>query len=197
MLTTRFCTRNQRAGLIRCVDFSVCSPQAGSPVATEAVWHFATHRTSVRLTPSPVASQKANVSMPVATITDPELLAYLDEMLPAERASLIERELRDSPALRQRASILARRRDQGGHSVGEIWRRHRLSCLTRSQLGSYVLGTLDQHLTDYIEFHLRTIGCRICAANLQDLQSARQASTDARQRRRKFFESSAGLLSSR
>lgn len=132
-----------------------------------------------------------------ATITDLELLAYLDEMLPPERASVIERGLRDSSALRQRATILARRRDQGGHSVGEIWRRHRLSCLTRSQLGSYLLGTLDQHLIDYIEFHLRTIGCRICAANLQDLQSAQQATSDSRQRRRKFFESSAGLLSSR
>lgn len=135
--------------------------------------------------------------MAQTSFTDAELLAYLDEMLPSERASLVEQELRDSTSLRQRATILARRRDQGGHSVGEIWRRHRLSCLTRSQLGSYLLGTLEQSLVDYIEFHLRTVGCRICAANLHDLESARQTDGETRQRRRKFFESSAGYLRSR
>lgn len=135
--------------------------------------------------------------MTQTAFTDAELLAYLDEMLPSERASLVEKELRDSAPLRQRATILARRRDQGGHSVGEIWRRQRLSCLTRSQLGSYLLGTLEQHVADYVEFHLRTIGCRICAANLHDLQSAQQADGEIRQRRRKFFESSAGYLRSR
>lgn len=135
--------------------------------------------------------------MPHSPVTDAELLAYLDEMLPAERAAIIERELRSSAAERQRAALLVRRRDQGGHSVGEIWRRQRLSCLTRGQLGSYLLGTLNAELTDYIEFHLRTIGCRVCQANLQDLQSAQQSDGESRQRRRKFFESSAGLLQSR
>jgi len=135
--------------------------------------------------------------MAQSSFSDAELLAYLDEMLPSERAALIERELRDSTSLRQRATILSRRRDQGGHSVGEIWRRHRLTCLTRSQLGSYLLGTLEQSLVDYIDFHLRTIGCRICAANLHDLESARQSDGETRQRRRKFFESSAGYLRSR
>lgn len=129
------------------------------------------------------------------TIPDAELLAYLDEMLSPERAAVIEKELRASPALRQHATVVARRRDQGGHTVGEIWRRERLSCLTRSQLGSYLLGTLDDGLASYVEFHVRTIGCRICEANLHDLESASQK-TDGhlQQRRRKFFESSAGLL---
>jgi len=135
--------------------------------------------------------------MAQSSFSDAELLAYLDEMLPSERAAMIERELRDSTSLRQRATILSRRRDQGGHSVGEIWRRHRLTCLTRSQLGSYLLGTLEQSLVDYIDFHLQTIGCRICAANLHDLDSARQPDGETRQRRRKFFESSAGYLRSR
>jgi hypothetical protein len=132
------------------------------------------------------------------TIPDAELLAYLDEMLSPERAAVVEKELRASAALRQHASILARRRDQGGHTVGEIWRRERLSCLTRSQLGSYLLGTLDDGLASYIEFHLRTIGCRICEANLRDLETAsRRTDGQSQQRRRKFFESSAGLLKSR
>ncbi|REJ76742.1 MAG: hypothetical protein DWQ34_10575 [Planctomycetota bacterium] len=135
--------------------------------------------------------------MPDESRTDAELLAYLDEMLPAERSAEVERELRDSPSLRQRASLLARRRDQGGHTIGEIWRRERLSCLSRSQLGSYLLGALDNAQADYVDFHIRTIGCRICAANLQDLQASQQVDGATRQRRRRFFESSAGRLRSR
>jgi hypothetical protein len=132
------------------------------------------------------------------TVSDAELLAYLDEMLSPERAAVVEKELRASSALRQQAVILARRRDQGGHTVGEIWRRERLSCLSRSQLGSYVLGTLDDGLAGYIQFHLQTIGCRICAANLRDIETAHaNADVTSRQRRRKFFESSAGLLRTR
>ena len=84
--------------------------------------------------------------MTAHSISDAELLAYLDEMLAPERAAVIEKELRASTALRQQAGVLARRRDQGGHTVGEIWRRERLSCLSRSQLGSYLLGTLDPGL---------------------------------------------------
>ena len=130
--------------------------------------------------------------------SDDELLAYLDEMLSAERAAECESQLRTSPELRQRLSLLIRRRDQGGHSLGEIWRRERLSCPSRSELGSWLLETLDDELADYIEFHLQTIGCRACAANLDDLRQSQQRGADAtRQRRQKFFESSAGMLRSR
>lgn len=128
--------------------------------------------------------------------SDDELLAYLDEMLPVERAALCEAELRNSAELRQRASLLIRRRDSGGHSVGEIWRRRRLSCPGRSELGSWLLGTLDAELADYLEFHLRVIGCRACVANLEDLQNSQSASA-APERRRRIFESSAGVLRSR
>ena len=132
--------------------------------------------------------------LPTMPFTDDELLAYLDEQLPAERAAHVERELRASSVLRQHAAILIRRRDQGGHTVGEIWRRHRLSCLSRSQLGGYLLGTASNELSEYIEFHLRTIGCRLCEANLQDLRESNRPTSDSSRRRRRFFESSAGKL---
>jgi hypothetical protein len=67
--------------------------------------------------------------------------------------------------------------------------------LTRSQLGEYLLGTADEGLSDYIEFHLRSVGCRVCEANLHDLREASQATSDSTRRRRRFFESSAGNLS--
>jgi len=126
--------------------------------------------------------------------TDDELCAYLDEMLPVERMTAVENALRSSEPLRQRAAALNRRRDQGVHSVGEIWRRHRLSCPSRAQLGSFLLGTLDAPMSQYIDFHIRSIGCRLCAANLRDLEAASRSADDAPQRRRRFFESSAGTL---
>ena len=127
--------------------------------------------------------------------TDDEIIAFLDEMLPADRMSAFETALRDSEDLRQRFASVSRRRDQGVHSVGEIWRRRSLSCLSRAELGSFLLGTLDTDQHQYVDFHLRTIGCRYCVANLADLQGKLNKADDAPRRRKKFFESSAGLLS--
>lgn len=128
------------------------------------------------------------------TITDEELRAYLAEHLPAERMAAIEQSLRDSEPLRRQLASIARDSDQGGYSVGEVWRRGRLSCPTRSQLGAYLLSALDDGLRDYIDFHLQTVGCRICNANLADLQQATAAVPEKQRRRRKYFESSAGYL---
>jgi hypothetical protein len=126
--------------------------------------------------------------------SDADLLAYLDEMLPAERMTAIESDLRRHEALRLRVASLSRRRDDGIHSVGEIWRRRRLSCPSRKQLGGFLLGTLEPSLAEYVEFHLRSVGCRICAANLDDLERATRTGGTATERRRRFFESSAGHL---
>ena len=130
-----------------------------------------------------------------ADFTDAELLAFLDEGLPVDRMAAVESALRQSAELRTRTAALAQQRDVTGHSVGEIWRRGRLSCPTRHQLGSFLLDALPAQLSQYIRFHLETIGCRYCAANLDDLrQAAQQASTETAQRRQKFFQSSAGHM---
>jgi hypothetical protein len=133
--------------------------------------------------------------------TDADLLAYADELLAADEAAAIEEQLREASGMRQRLALLIRQRDQGGHSLGEVWRRQRLSCPTRSELGSYVLGALAADAADYIEFHLHSIGCSLCAANLADLQERQAADaggTDQKRetRTRRYFESSAGRLSS-
>jgi hypothetical protein len=128
------------------------------------------------------------------TFSDDELLAFLDEQLPVERASTLEELLRDSSDMRQRLAVLIRRRDQGGHTVGEIWRRNRLSCPTRATLGSHILGALDESLSQYVEFHLQTIGCRICNAVTAELTASRQSQTVPNDRRQRYFESSAGML---
>jgi hypothetical protein len=136
------------------------------------------------------------VGMP-ANFNDDELLAYADEALPAERMAAVEAELRRSENLRQRLGGLLGERDQGVHSVGEVWRRARLTCLTRQQLGNYLLDVLDPEWTDYVEFHLQTVGCRICSANLDDLKRTAATAPETQQRRQKYFQSSVGGLQGR
>jgi len=127
--------------------------------------------------------------------TEADLLAYLDEALPPERAAEVERAVRDSAALRQRLSMLLERRDQGGHTLGEIWRRRQLSCISRTDLSRYLSGQLPPSERDYVEFHTGVIHCPVCEANLEDLRQLAQTPVeDQSLRRRKFFESSAGKL---
>ncbi len=124
-----------------------------------------------------------------------ELEAYLDEALPAEDMARIEKALRDEPKIAAQLAALNARRDAGLHSLGAIWRRHRLSCPSREQLGSYLLGTLSRETADYVEFHVQMVGCRFCRANLADLQTQQAEADEAVQsRRRKYFQSSAGYL---
>ncbi len=126
--------------------------------------------------------------------TDAELVAFLDEALPAGRCSLLEHELRTSAELRDRLIEVRGRETAGLHTIGAIWRRGRMSCPSRSELGQFVLGTLDSEAADYIRFHLEKIGCRYCQANLADLEAASQPDEQPTKRRRRYFQTSAGYL---
>lgn len=131
----------------------------------------------------------------MTSFTPEELAAYLDEALPEADMARIEQHLRSDPALLGQLAESRARRDSGMHSVGDIWRRHRLSCLTRDQLGSYLLGVLDESQAAYVKIHLEAVGCRYCQANVDDLrrqQSEKAATSEGR--RRKYFQSSAGHL---
>ena len=128
-------------------------------------------------------------------ITQTDLQAYLDEALSASDMAAIEAEVRKKPDLLNQLAAINARRDAGVHSVGEIWRRHRLSCPTREQLGSHLLGALDAEHSEFIDFHLQTIGCRYCLANLEDLRRQQQETAEAvKTRRTKYFQSTAGHL---
>jgi|SRR6516164_9185436 hypothetical protein len=128
-------------------------------------------------------------------ITREQLHAYLDDALNEAEMAAVEQALRDSDPLRQRLRQVMQERDRGDHSLGAVWRRERLSCPTREQLGSYLLQVLDDGQQEYIEFHLTTVGCPFCVANLQDLQTLqREPGPQTRARRRRYFESSAGFL---
>ena len=128
-------------------------------------------------------------------ITREQLDAYLDDALSASETAQVEQALRESEALRRRLRALMQERDRGEHSIGAIWRREHLSCPTREQLGSYLLQVLDEGLQDYIRFHLQTVGCAYCLANLADLEaSLRDPPPRVQERRRRYFQSSAGYL---
>jgi hypothetical protein len=131
----------------------------------------------------------------MAKISREQLHCYLEDSLGDAETAKVEQALRDSEPLRRMLRLIMQERDRGDHSIGAIWCRERLSCLTREQLGSYLLQALDKAQLDYIDFHLRTIGCSFCLANLGDLQSLRKESAPkAKARRQRFFESSAGYL---
>jgi anti-sigma factor RsiW len=127
--------------------------------------------------------------------TESELEAYLDEALTSAEMAAIEEHLRCSPELLKQLAVINSRRDAGVHSLGQVWRRHRVSCPSRQQLGSYLLGVLPEDEADYIRFHIEQAGCRLCHANLQDLeQQQAESSEHVVTRRRKYFDSSAGYL---
>jgi hypothetical protein len=131
--------------------------------------------------------------------TDADLDAFLDEGLPPARMAELEAALRDDETLQKQLAAAVGRRDAGVHSLGAIWRRHRLSCPSREQLGSHLLGVLDAGEDDYLRFHLEVVECRYCQASLQDLRDQHSAAEEEVmvKRRSRYFQSSAGYLSSK
>lgn len=125
-----------------------------------------------------------------------DLEAYLDESLSAGRLADVEAALRDAPDLVDQLATVAGRRDAGVHSLGAIWRRRRLTCPSREQLGSFLLGVLDPNYSAYLQFHLDEVGCRYCNASVEDLraQNAEASAQESQTRRTKYFQSSAGYL---
>jgi hypothetical protein len=131
-----------------------------------------------------------------APIDDEALRAYLLDALPAERMARVEKALRDSSELRDRLeSVRQGREDVGLHSLGAIWRRSRLTCPSRQQLGSLLLDALDPELAEYLRFHIEVVACPFCEANLADLKGKTESSTPAaRSRHARILHSSRHLL---
>ena len=127
-------------------------------------------------------------------VTREQLHAYLDDALSDSEASAVEQALRHSEPLRQRLRQAIQERDRGEHSLGAIWRRERLSCPTREQLSGFLHQVLDRDLQAYVQFHLQTIACPSCQANLDDLREKQTESPALARRRRRYFEQSARLL---
>jgi hypothetical protein len=136
------------------------------------------------------------MSDPNHAIDDETLRSYLLDSLAAEEMARVEKALRDSSELRARLEDVRQNRgDPNLHTLGAIWRRGRLTCPTRQQLGSYLLDALDPNLGSYLKFHLEVVECPFCQANLADLQAkATQPSASVKSRHNRILRSSQHLL---
>jgi len=75
----------------------------------------------------------------------------------------------------------------------EIWESHRLSCPKRGTLRTFLTEALEPGWFDYVDFHLTTVGCHFCRANLKDLKN--QDTDDAQQLiRKRIMASTIGFL---
>ena len=127
-------------------------------------------------------------------VTREQLHAYLDDSLDDAETARIEKLVRGSADIQRRLKAARDERDRGEHSLGAVWRRDRLSCMSREQLGGFLHGVLDRDLHKYVEFHLKTIGCPTCEANLDDLREKQAENTSQTRRRKRYFETSARML---
>jgi hypothetical protein len=116
---------------------------------------------------------------PSRPITRQVLRDFVEDDLPDAEKAVVEKAVRRDPALAALLKDVRDELDRGEHSVGAIWRRERLSCPTREQLGQHLLGAAPPDLGDYIEFHLETIGCPYCLANLDDLKAVQKKAKPA------------------
>ena len=130
------------------------------------------------------------------TIDDEMLRSYLADALPAEELARVEKALRDSAELKVRLEdVRQNRADANLHTLGAIWRRNRLTCPSRQQLGSYLLDVLDPGLGDYLKFHIEVVECPFCEANLADLRAkAEQPPAAIKNRHNRILKSSRHLL---
>jgi RNA polymerase sigma factor (sigma-70 family) len=99
------------------------------------------------------------------------------------RESVTRQKLPEEPSSEQFENLLT-----------DLWEHRRFSCPKRNTIGAYMLGTLEPDWHQYVDFHLNTLGCRFCRANLDDLQSqSHQTRQEAFQAR--IMESTVGFLS--
>lgn len=127
-------------------------------------------------------------------VTREQLHAYLDDSLDDAETARIEKLIRGSAEVRKQLSKARDERDRGEHSLGGVWRRERLSCLTRESLSSFLHGVLDADLHRYVDFHIKTVGCSSCQANLDDLKDKQAENAAESRRRKRYFETSARML---
>lgn len=124
-----------------------------------------------------------------------DLEAYLDEGLPPEEMAAIEDAMRNDPDMGHKLVAIHGRRDAGVHTLGEIWRRHRLTCPSREQLTLHLDDKLAGDESKYVHFHLEEIHCRLCVASFEDIRISRQdADAELENRHQRFLDRSSTYL---
>jgi len=132
-------------------------------------------------------AQRPNRNIPALLNIGPEHLAMVKHRWlkqARERVSHFDRVTQAEPATPDPSSF--------DSLLTEIWEDERPSCPKRSTIGGYLLGTLDEPWQGYVDFHIKTLGCSFCRANLEDLQ--KQTRVDPQSLRRKILNSTVGFL---
>ena len=128
--------------------------------------------------------------------SDAELDCYIEETLDADRASELELQLRDDEKLLKRLTEINGLRSSGKHTIGGIWRQNQIGVPSHDEMGSFLLGVLDDQHAEYIQFRVDVLKCPFTIALKTDLENQQSESEDKSvKRRKKIFESSVGLLS--
>ncbi|MEO1524500.1 MAG: sigma-70 family RNA polymerase sigma factor [Planctomycetota bacterium] len=80
------------------------------------------------------------------------------------------------------------------HLLTEAWESQRPSCPKRSTLGKFSLGILPSEWEDYVDFHVRVLGCTFCNANLSELELQATATSASDERQDRLFQSTIGFF---
>ncbi len=127
--------------------------------------------------------------------TDAQLEAYLDESLDPQTAADLEQACRADSELLSRLSSINRRRDEGVHTLGEIWRRHQIGVPSAEEVSDFLAGKLAQDQSTYIRFRLDVLKCRFTSALVEAAeQQMADSGEQSKTRRKKYFQNSAELL---
>ena len=78
-------------------------------------------------------------------------------------------------------------------NLNQIWEDLRPSCPKRTTLGKFTLEILPPEWTDFVEFHVKQLGCDYCRANLQELSDQIDANESERVNEQ-LFQSTIGFL---
>jgi len=74
----------------------------------------------------------------------------------------------------------------------DTWESQRITCPKRSTIGAFLLEQLEPEWFDYIDFHVTTLGCHFCRANLKDMRQ--QKTLEESMFRERIMASTIGFL---
>lgn len=57
-------------------------------------------------------------------------------------------------------------------SIGDLWQRERISCPHKDLLMAFAMKSLDREQSEFIDFHINTVGCPACQAEASRAEDA-------------------------
>ncbi len=124
------------------------------------------------------------------------LIAVTENEIAVVKRRLIERLARSIKKSTTAVALSPDTATVAADSLTSVWEAMRPSCPKRTTLGKYTLGILPANWEDFVRFHVESLGCTYCLANLGELQLPADAPEAAIQQQR-MFNSTIGFLNRR